>query len=79
MNAIVTKYLSPTDTKSGRIKATCSGGTLTEGYEHKFSGPVNHRNVALALAAELGWLDGNVLVSGCLPSSNGYAHVLLAA
>lgn len=34
MQAIKTFYLNPTNTKSGRIKATCSRGSLTIPYPH---------------------------------------------
>lgn len=56
MSSIITKYLGPTDTKGGRVKAI-GGGTsvvlpLTVENAHNF-----HRVVALTLLAKLGW-DG---------------------
>ena len=56
MSSIVTKYLGPTNTKGGRVKAI-GGGTsvvlpLTVENAHNF-----HRVVALTLLAKLDW-DG---------------------
>lgn len=53
--AIITKYLGPTNTKGGRIKATTGSGknSLTIGYPHEASNP--HALAAMALAQKLGW------------------------
>ena len=72
--AIVTKYLGPTDTRGSRIKATCEAGTLTIGIDYAKSIEANHAEAARLLAVKLGW--ENARVGGALPGS-GYAFVLL--
>lgn len=87
MQAIITKYLSPTDTKGPRIKATCQRGSVTEPWAHEFTAEDNHRLAAVALCASFANQDFAKLgqdpvnnpwcrpfVSGCLPDSR-YAHV----
>lgn len=55
---IVTKYLGPTNTKPGRIKATTTRGlSNTYSWAHDVDPDENHRMAALALAKRLGW-DG---------------------
>jgi hypothetical protein len=55
MQAIVTKYIGPTDTKPGRIKASCEAGSIIVSYD--FEGGVEdcHRRAAEKLQAKLGW------------------------
>lgn len=44
MQAIISKFLCPTDTKGARIKATCERGSLTISYNHDLRiGEENHR------------------------------------
>lgn len=63
--AIVTKYIGPTDTKGSRIKATCSSGSLTIPYPHELSGDDVHRKAAETLVAKMGWMGyENMLVGG---------------
>lgn len=56
--AIVTKYLGPTNTRGGRIKAWAkSGGKLsvTIPYPHDLSLSQAHAAAAVALCDKLGW------------------------
>lgn len=55
MQAIVTKYIGPTDTKGARIKATCDAGSITVPYPYELSGADVHANAAMALVRKLGW------------------------
>jgi len=71
--AIVTKFLSPTNTKGTRIKATCAAGSLTLNWEYEESSEENHRLAAQKLRDRLGWSGS--LISGCLPDGN-YCHCL---
>jgi hypothetical protein len=74
--AIVTKFLGPTDTRGSRVKATCEAGSLTLGWDHSLNSEANHRRAAEALCAKLGWTGEfyGKLHQGGLPGS-GYAFV----
>lgn len=56
MQAITTKYLSPTDTKGARIRAVCAAGSITVGYPYGLSGDAVHAYAAMALVRKLGWV-----------------------
>ena len=71
MQAIITKYLSPTDHKGTRIKATCAGGSVTVPYRYESDDTASHREAAWALVAKMGWeRSDKVLESGTLPSGD---------
>lgn len=76
MQAIRTKYIGPTDTRGGRIAATCQAGRIVMGYDHSVSSEQAHRAVAEALVAKLCWNTDyyGPLVGGCLPDGS-YAWV----
>jgi hypothetical protein len=85
MQAIVTRYLGPTDYRGSRIKATCDAGSITIPYPHELSGEDVHRKAAEALVDRLGWNEAGGyrpmrLVGGGLPDSmrDSYAFVLVA-
>jgi hypothetical protein len=50
--AIETRYLGPTNFRSGRIKARAWAGSVTMPYDHALNAEDNHRAAALALAAK---------------------------
>ena len=63
--AIVTKYLGPTDKRVARVKATAQAGSITITWDDGLGIDGNHDMVALALCEKLEW---NVdLISGGLP------------
>ena len=73
MTAIVTKYLGPTASRKGRVKATCAVGSVTVSFDHAFNIKENHEYTARALAARYGWpLD---MVYGSLPDNSGFAFI----
>lgn len=74
MQAIITKYLSATNNRGSRIKATCAAGSVTIGYPHELSGMDCHAKAAYALLAKLHW--DYKLMGGHLPSGD-YAFVLV--
>ena len=80
MQAIVTKYLSPTNTRGARIKATAhtgQGGSITVPWDYALDTSANHRAAALALANKYKWLDHSDLSEGgSLPAGNGECFVL---
>ncbi len=73
VQAIVTKYLGPTNTLPGRIKATASAGTLTVPYESGLSTNANHTAAAHALARKFGWMGH--YQGGGMPDGNGNVYV----
>lgn len=72
MQAIQTKYLSPTNSRGARIKAICAAGSITINYPYELSGQAVHRKAAEALVSKLGWVDPHYggLLGGCLPSGD---------
>jgi hypothetical protein len=75
--AIVTKYLGPTNIKGARIKATCDAKTIIHDWNHALNTEWNHRQAATKLAIDLGWLEKNGLAGGALPKNAGYCFVLV--
>jgi hypothetical protein len=91
MQAIVTKYLAPTNCRGARVKATCERGTITIPYPHERGpGEDAHRAACQALVAQFDAEDraryahvpdyrptwGSMLwVCGGLPARPGYAFV----
>lgn len=60
MQAIVTKFISPTDTKGARIKASCDAGSITISYPYVNSEEACHALAAMALVRKLGWVPTNL-------------------
>jgi hypothetical protein len=71
MQAIITKFLSATNSKPSRIKATASAGTITIAYDHDFDCEGAHMKAAEALRAKLGW-QGKLIAGG---TETGYVFV----
>ena len=69
MQAIQTKYLSPTNTRGSRVKASCQAKSKTLPWDHALNPSGNHTRAAKALATELGWNYGT-WVSGELPDGS---------
>lgn len=80
MQAIQTRYLSPTNSRGARIKATCAAGSITISYPYELSGQAVHRKAAEALVNKLGWNDPHYggLLGGCLPNGD-YCFVFNSA
>ena len=80
MQAIVTKYLSPTNTRGALIKATAHtgpGGSITTPWDYALDTSANHRAAALALANKYQWLDHfDLSEGGGLPTGKGECFVL---
>ncbi len=73
MQAIVTKYLGPTNYRSGRVKAQCDAGTITLLWDHEQNVEPNHVRAARALCEKLGWAPK--FHTGSLPRASKYAYV----
>lgn len=76
MQAIVTKYIGPTNARGSRVKATCAARSITLEWNCAFNAEENHTEAARALCVKLGWVGKYYtdLVCGQLPSGE-YAHV----
>ena len=71
--AIETKYLGPTNTKGGRIKATAWAGSVTMPYDHALNAEDNHRAAALLLQTKYGWQG--TFAQGANAKGDGYVFV----
>jgi len=76
MQAIITKYFGPTNSRGSRIKAQCAAGSITIDYPHELSGRACHAVAAKALLNKLNWTDPTygALMGGQLPNGD-YAFV----
>ena len=78
MQAILTKYHGPTNSKGSRISAKCDAGSVTISYPHELSGEAVYRAAADALVKKLGWTTDKgypEMVCGGLPNQAGYVFV----
>lgn len=71
MQAIVTKFLGPTNYRGSRIKARCDAGSVVISLDYAESVEENHRIAAMTLVKKLGW-DGR-WIGGSL--SDGHCFV----
>jgi hypothetical protein len=77
MQAIVTTFLGPTNTKGSRVVAKCDAKRIVFAWDHGRGTTENHEAAARILLSVLGWDKRNRLVSGSLPGNNGYCHVMV--
>jgi hypothetical protein len=73
MQAIVTKYLRPTNHRGARVKATCQARSYVIPYDHALDAPDNHRVAAMNLAVLMQW-EG-IWIGGGMPADSGYAFL----
>ena len=71
--AIVTKYIGPTNFRGARIKARAAAGTLTIPYDHALNIEQNHAKAAKAFALKLKW--PGFWVQGGMPDDSGYCFI----
>ena len=76
MQAIITKYLCPTNNKGSRIKASCEAGSIMVPYHYEFDITMAHNYAANCLVNKLGWNSNyhGELITGQLPNGD-YCHV----
>ena len=72
MQAIITKYLSATNTRGSRIKATCDRGSIIVSYPHELSGSDVHVFAANALVAR--FADEDSKTYGTPRNENPWLH-----
>lgn len=77
MQAIITRYLPPSDHKGTRISASCKGGRVVLPYNYELDDTLNHFYAAMQLSRKMGWADEYTLASGTLPNGDT-CHVLCA-
>lgn len=70
MQAIITKYLVPTNNRNARISARCEAGTIVVPYNHSLGGEENHETAARVLIRKLGWPQHGKWYAGVLPGRN---------
>lgn len=77
MQAIMTKYLSPTNTKPGRIVASATAGRIVVEWDDEQDTEANHLQAAVALADTFDWKGDRYgrLIQGTPAGDNGYVHV----
>lgn len=56
MQAIVTRYISPSNTRGTRIKATASAGSIVMGYKYALGIEGNHEAACQLLREKFGWI-----------------------
>lgn len=64
--AIITKYLGPSATKSARVKASCDAGSIALVWDYALNTDENHKAAVTALVTKLDWLKGNTWHLGWL-------------
>jgi hypothetical protein len=76
--AIVTKFLGPTDRHGARVKATAQAGSVTITWDDALAVDTNHYRAARLLAMKYNWLsNGYHLIGGGLPDDSGNVYVLV--
>jgi hypothetical protein len=68
MQAIITKFIGPTNIKGARIKASASAGSVTIPFPYELNLYERHEKAARALLDKLGW--DFELASGDLPDGS---------
>lgn len=75
--AIVTKYLGPTDHRGSRVLVKAQAGKLTIPWDDGLDVYENHLKAATAFAWKYGWLASGEIHGGALPSGTGYCFVIV--
>lgn len=70
--AILTRFLGPTDRRASRVKASAEAGSRTIAWDHRLGIEENHARAAEMLALKLGW--SGTWHGGGMPGS-GYCFV----
>ena len=73
--AILTKYLSPTNFRGARVKAWAAAGSITLPWDHALGVDENHEQAALALQRKFGWDKHWKLIGGAPDIKSGFVYV----
>ena len=71
--AIVTKYLGPSNHRGARVKATAQAGSITLPWDDARDVDENHAASVMALAAKYNW--GTAWIGGGSPDGTSYVWV----
>jgi hypothetical protein len=71
--AIITKYIGPSNVRGSRVKAIASAGSITLHWNSALNPEQNHTAAARALALKFGWVAE--YRGGGMPDDSGYAFV----
>lgn len=74
MQAIITKWIAPSNVRGSRVKASCDAGSITLHWDDALGVDSNHHKAALTLCAKLGWTGK--LASGGMPKA-GYCYAFV--
>ncbi len=74
--AIRVKFLAPTDTKGGRLKATANAGSVTVPWDYGLEHNENFAFAAESLLKKLEWDTYNKILGGGSLPDGSYAFVL---
>jgi hypothetical protein len=77
MQAIVTKYIGPTNHRGARVKATCQAKSIIVNWSDALDIDENHLKAATALAWSLGWDKYGNLHGGGMPDGSGNCYVIV--
>lgn len=72
--AIVTKYIGPSNHRGSRVKAFCEAGEFTMPWDCELSPEQNHMKAMVFLCGRLG-RDSRNYAMGSLPANTGYVFV----
>jgi hypothetical protein len=79
--AIITKYLGPTNYHCSRVKAKCQAGSVIVSWDSNLDINENYTAAATLLAQRLGWLmiEGKKfnLVGGAMPDNSGNCYIIV--
>jgi hypothetical protein len=73
MQAIVTKYIGPSNTKGARIQARMGDVRVSVPYPHELSGAAGHFEAVKALCEKLGYKDREFVSAF---SNDGYVFIM---
>jgi hypothetical protein len=73
--AIITKYISPTNHRGSRIKVQCEAKTKFYPYRYDLNILDNHEYFANELMKELGWNESCKLVGGMFDGQGYFVQV----
>lgn len=76
--AIVTKYISPTNYRGARIKATAAAGSVTMEYRHEHNPEANHRLAAMRLVDKFKWREHYDRLCGGQMADGRYCFVMVS-
>lgn len=77
MQAIVTKYIGPSNVKGSRVKAACQAKSIILNWDDAHNSYLNHCMAAKTLATKLGWF-GHWVAGGLPDGSTAWVETRLA-